>query len=207
MKAIYLSLVFLLTIGNAIAQDSAKSEEMIFYTMFGASIPAAKNQHVIGNASVVVELKDKYLLALRYYGQEYKEEVPASDHVNDKYIPSHIYNEVNVSVGKIKHFHEKLRFSFSTGPSFVTYEMPYNLKKVPHPNNSWGGFFNSSIYEYDVRKYNLPGWSVRADLAFIPKQKFGLSLGAFFNYNRKLPIGGLNVNVLLGKIKPSVEEI
>ncbi|MBA9076320.1 hypothetical protein [Rufibacter quisquiliarum] len=103
-------------------------------------------------------------------------------------------------MGKVIPLHQKIVFTTSVGPSYVNYKMPYNVKKVPSPTNSWGGFFNYSIYEYETRRYQMLGGSVRGDLALYPgrKRKVGMSLGGFFGFNHKMTQGGIDLNLLIG---------
>jgi hypothetical protein len=195
-------LLFLIGINfTSEAQDSSAVYRPNLYVQFGFTFPITADQHLVGNASFAIENKQKLVLAFRYYGQEYLADVPPNDHVAEQFIPNHVVNEYNLSLGKVWKHNEQIFFSLSAGPSLIHYEMPYNLKKVPHPSNSWGGFFNFSIYEYEVRKYLLLGGSIRGDVAYIPWKNIGFTVGGVFNYNRKVPNGGLSLNMVVGRFQ------
>ncbi|MBC3538594.1 hypothetical protein ACFSC6_06390 [Rufibacter sediminis] len=180
------------------AQDTVYVVKPRFYFQLGVGYPLPYNRQPAANAAVVLETKRNFAYGIRYFEHLYLHQVPSSDHVDKKYVPNHEYREINLSVGKIMALNKKLFLTTSVGPSYVNYIMPYNVKKVPSPNNSWGGFFNSSIYEYEIRRFHLLGVSLRGDLAFYPRRKVGMSLGGFLSLNQKNTQGGIDLNLLIG---------
>ncbi|GGK85812.1 hypothetical protein ACD591_17740 [Rufibacter glacialis] len=171
--------------------------------MAGAAIPVTKASHWVVNGSLVVETRQNYLLALRSYSHGYEETDDGQLKNTAWYgsnLPMHNVEELNLTVGKSRDVHQRIALSLSTGPSLVRYQMPHNIKTVT--SGGWGGILNSSYYEYDVRTYWLPGWSIRGDMVLAANHAFGLSIGGVFNYNSKMPNGGLNLNFLVGKLGP-----
>ncbi|MFB9862856.1 hypothetical protein [Rufibacter immobilis] len=204
MKAFSLFTLFLFyslsTLGQA-ATDSAFIRK--YYFMLGTTIPTSSESHAILNGSFVKETRQNYLLAVRMYSQEYEETQDGqlrNTALFGNNLPKHSVDELNLTIGKFRNERKRINLSLSTGPSLVRYKMPHNIKKVT--SGGWGGILNSTHYEYDVRTYWLPGWSIRGDFAVMVTHAFGLSVGGVFNYNRKVPNGGLNLNLLIGELYP-----
>jgi len=86
---------------------------------------------------------------------------------------------------------------FSTGPSYLIYKKPVNITERP---SGWGGILNFTSYTYNTKSSHLLGWGARVDFAYIPWRVVGFSLGGFYNYNREVPNGGLNLSIILGKL-------
>ncbi|MFC6998953.1 hypothetical protein [Rufibacter roseus] len=199
MKQLIVILIFLIGIPSAKAQDSVFIAKPRIYGQLGVIFPLPYKVVPAVNVAVVLETKENLAFGLRYYGYSYNHDVPASDNVSEKYIPEHVYEEANVSIGKVLPLQKNAFLTLSAGPSFVYYKMPYNVKKVPSPSNSWGGFFNYSIYEYEVIRHNMIGGSLRGDLALYPGKKVGLNFGGFFSFNQQMTLGGVDISLVIGK--------
>lgn len=189
--------VTLVLIHSTFGQDSTIFIKKL-YIGFGFSPISTIQSPGTLNVSLNSELDKSYVLGLRYYNSYYKDQKNPTPDKNFCFgCPIHIIKELNISLGKSLNINSLCSFSVTTGPSYIKYTRPENIK--PATSVSW--FLPSGYYTFDEVDYNLFGWSTRVDFNIYPLTFIGLSLGAFYNYNSMQPIGGLNCNLLLGRLR------
>jgi hypothetical protein len=181
------------------AQDSVKLKRL--YVELGAC-PVTFNK--LGspdiNVSLVADVRKELLFGVRLYGSSWvdpNDPTPNSFFLWDQAI--HTITELNFSVGKVFPLKSWFNIALSTGPSYVHYIQPENFSLYYQPG-IFGGVYPS--YRFDYVNHNLFGWGTRLDANLFLRHAAGLSVGVFWNYNSVYPLGGVNINLILGKINP-----
>ncbi|KAA3436999.1 hypothetical protein [Rufibacter hautae] len=197
MKAAVSILCLVLFSALGWAQDTTKVVR--YFGQLGAMIPIDAEATVVVGGSLLRESKKQQVWAVRVYSTEYYEPgygPKAGRFGKDQ--PKHYINELNISFGKVRYLRKDLAFSFTAGPSLVLYEMPTNVNAV---RSGWG-IITGTTYEYDIKKYLLPGLSGRGEMILCPYPTVGISLGGEYHLSRKVTYAGFLLNLMLGRFQP-----
>jgi hypothetical protein len=180
---------------NLVAQDSVKLKRL--YVEFGFD-PVYFNPVVGGssNISLISEVSKDWVIGFRYYGSIWADpSYPGPPNAVLYFGPTHFMDEYNVSVGKAFQFKKWLNLVITTGPSYIKYTRPENIREV-----YYGGTWSYTSIEYNNVDYKLFGWGSRIDFNLLARHVAGLNVGAFWDFNSAQSIGGININLLFGKI-------
>lgn len=182
MKLLFIISLFF--IGNSSFGQVAKSGLINRVSIeLGGSTALTKKLPGTINISLVNEFKKGSLVSLGYYTAVFKDrEFPKANLF-------HTIDNFTFSIGKIFYLKEKVAFSFSTGPSYVNYIKPVNIRPA--------GFSFFGGYNYDEKIYKLLGWCTRIEAKTYTNKYMGFSIGGVLNYNSKRSTGGLNANFII----------
>ncbi|KAA3436998.1 hypothetical protein [Rufibacter hautae] len=206
MKTVFLFSVLFLIIQVASAQESSKPFFTRVYGTIGVDLVTSENSLANGESrsrSLVFEYKGKLLFSFRKHSFDFNDDTfsPANTTIHYE-LPQHFVEEMNLSVGKFFQANRAFSFSLSTGPTMVEYRKPYNVKQYIG-NNVFGSY---DSYTFDMKSYSLWGWDVRGDILFTFSRFVGVSLGGFYSYNKEVPYGGMDVNLMFGVLRSRKEK-
>ncbi|GAA4314688.1 hypothetical protein [Nibribacter koreensis] len=179
---------------EAAGQDSTATKQTIAYGSLGYLYPFSEGRGSGVNLSLVAQTKANFLLSLGFTAVNYKDRKydKKEAEINP---PIHKIKEFNFSIGGLAPISRKVFFTYSTGPSFVKYEMPYN---ITIDTGGWGGIIRSSSYEYDTKEFGLFGWNAKTEFAFLLGESLGLTTGLTATATKEVAYGGVYVGLTIG---------
>ncbi|GGK85807.1 hypothetical protein ACD591_17735 [Rufibacter glacialis] len=210
MKPSLLVFLWFCSIQVVSAQDSTSTALQRLYFQVSSTVPLASDQTYIFQLSITGSIKTgskENLLdfSTGLYGLSFTDRHLSGLKYRDEQRPIHELGGFYFSVGKIASMGKTSFGSFFVGPSFVKYDMPYNITQTPS-----SGWWGSTGLTYDTRTYLMLGGTAQADFAFFPiklgtqgsssnyEKNIGVSVGGLVHWNRKLTSWGLNLGIIIG---------